>query len=203
MNNNIAEQVILDAALQVVAEKSIIGTRLHLIAQKAGMAQSNLHYYYRTKHDLLVALFKRIQDGFEADREVRLGKEYRNFDKRLQVYFDQKKHIITEDPAIDYAQFDYWSQGRSDPEIKQLFYQSYEVWRQEMVDSIHQFYPDIDDEEMRSIARVMVSMMMGGSMQYLNAVEPFDLDAYFAQCSEMILRQVESLEAKGAAARNG
>ena len=49
MKNKATEQKIMDAALDVVAEKSISGTRVHLIAERAGIVQSNLHYYFKTK----------------------------------------------------------------------------------------------------------------------------------------------------------
>ena len=42
-----AEERILKAALKVVNEVTINGTRMHLIAEKAGMVQSNIHYYYK------------------------------------------------------------------------------------------------------------------------------------------------------------
>lgn len=189
VNNNIADQVILDAALQVVAEKSISGTRLHLIAKKAGTAQSNLHYYYRTKHDLLVALFRNMQSGFEENRHKTMQKDYPRFEDRLQVFFDQKKKTILTNPAIDYAQIDYWSQCRSDDEIKEIFNDSYRVWRQEMMDAIGSFYPEIPEEERLLISYMMVSVLIGASLQYHN--DPvLDLDAYFDMGKNMILEHV-------------
>ena len=47
------EKTILDAALEVVARETISRTRMHLIAEEAGMSQSNLHYHFKTKDDLL------------------------------------------------------------------------------------------------------------------------------------------------------
>ena len=52
------EERILNAALKVVNDVTISGTRMHLIADKADMVQSNVHYYYKTKQDLL----KRLQE---------------------------------------------------------------------------------------------------------------------------------------------
>lgn len=50
------EERILNAALKVVNDVTISGTRMHLIADKADMVQSNVHYYYKTKQDLLKRL---------------------------------------------------------------------------------------------------------------------------------------------------
>ena len=50
------EERILNAALKVVNYVTISGTRMHLIAEKADMVQSNVHYYYKTKQELLKGL---------------------------------------------------------------------------------------------------------------------------------------------------
>ena len=58
------EDKVLDAALQIVKEKTISGTRMHLIAEEANMVQSNVHYYFKTKNDLMIALQKKVLNEF-------------------------------------------------------------------------------------------------------------------------------------------
>ncbi|MEL7608255.1 MAG: TetR/AcrR family transcriptional regulator [Bacillota bacterium] len=194
VGKNAVEQVILDAALEVLVEKSISGTRMHLIAEKAGMAQSNLHYYYKTKHDLLVALYQSIHKRFEEDRKRVRRKNYEDIDSRLQVFFDQKKDIILNQSATDFARIDYWSQGRSDPEFKEMFYEANQVWYQEIQNAIHQFAPNVSQEHCGMISRIMISMMNGASVQYLNHPGLMDLDEYFGLCKAMLLAQIEEFE---------
>ena len=45
------EERILNAALKVVNDVTISGTRMHLIANKADMVQTNVHYDYKTKQE--------------------------------------------------------------------------------------------------------------------------------------------------------
>ena len=67
MANEVTNKI-LDAAFEIVAKNKISGTRMHLIAKKAGVVQSNVHYYYPTKNDLLIALLDRIQKRFTEKR---------------------------------------------------------------------------------------------------------------------------------------
>lgn len=50
---------ILDAALPVFAGSGLRGARTDQLAEAAGMSKPNLHYYFRTKQDLYVAVLER------------------------------------------------------------------------------------------------------------------------------------------------
>ena len=54
------EERILDAAFDVVQERTINGTRMALIAERAGLFQSNIHYYYKSKHELMLAVQRKV-----------------------------------------------------------------------------------------------------------------------------------------------
>ena len=91
------EEKILEAALDVVQEKTISGTRMHHIAEKADVVQSNVHYYYKTKRDLLKALQEKVLqhclDIREKDREIAGD----NFADQMNVFIHQKKNFITKE----------------------------------------------------------------------------------------------------------
>src|SRR5690349_5322407 len=55
-------QRILDAALTVFAIDGFAGARVDAIARLAGLSKPNLLYYFRTKHDLYLAVLKRTLD---------------------------------------------------------------------------------------------------------------------------------------------
>lgn len=199
LSGSTEEEALLDAAMQVLAEKSLNGVRVHLVAERAGMVQSNLHYYYKTKHDLLVALYRRVHSRFEQTRKKVAKRSFPDLKSRLQVFFDQKKNIILNEPAIDYVQFDYWTQSRNDPEIREMIYASSETWRKEMRSAIRKYAPGVSEEDSRKLSHILVSMLMGASMQYLNHPGLMDLDEYFALCKEMLLTQIEKYERRGQA----
>lgn len=184
------EQRILDAALNVMARYSISGTRMHLIAEEAGMASSNLHYHFKTKHDLLLALLAEMQDRFDGERSDVMMRSSRTLRERLQVFFEQKKTFILEQPRYDKIQFDFWVLGQSDETVKESFGRSFDHWRDHLIQSVLEFYPQMDPEYAKELSFLLVSLMMGASMQYLNG-DGVDLDAYFSICLDMVMGEIE------------
>ena len=185
------EQRILDAALRVMAKYSISGTRMHLIAEEAGMAASNLHYHFKTKHDLLLALLAEIQDRFDQERSGLMLQETHSLRERLAVFFEQKKALILEQPRYDKVQFDFWLLGQSDETVKQDFRRSFDHWRGHLVESMLEFYPQMEAEYARDLSYTLISLMMGASMQYLNG-DGVSLDRYFSQCLDMVIGKIEA-----------
>ena len=70
MDSRAVEEKILNAAFRVVDRHTISGTRMHLIAEEAKMVQSNLHYYFKTKQDLMLALLRYLQQNFSESRQA-------------------------------------------------------------------------------------------------------------------------------------
>ena len=56
------EARILDAAQEIFAERGLRGATVDAIADKAGLSKPNLHYYFRRKSDLYVAVLRRTLD---------------------------------------------------------------------------------------------------------------------------------------------
>ncbi|BFK88503.1 TetR/AcrR family transcriptional regulator [Pseudoflavonifractor sp. DSM 107456] len=191
MPRTLQEQRILDAALRVMAKYSISGTRMHLIAEEAGMAASNLHYHFKTKHDLLLALLAEIQDRFDQERSGLMLQETHSLRERLAVFFEQKKALILEQPRYDKVQFDFWLLGQSDETVKQDFRRSFDHWRGHLVESMLEFYPQMEAEYAKDLSYTLISLMMGASMQYLNG-DGVSLDRYFSQCLDMVIGKIEA-----------
>ena len=174
-----------------MAKYSISGTRMHLIAEEAGMAASNLHYHFKTKHDLLLALLAEIQDRFDQERSGLMLQETHSLRERLAVFFEQKKALILEQPRYDKVQFDFWLLGQSDEMVKQDFRRSFDHWRGHLVESMLEFYPQMEEEYAKDLSYTLISLMMGASMQYLNG-DGVSLDRYFSQCLDMVIGKIES-----------
>ncbi|HER26254.1 MAG TPA: TetR/AcrR family transcriptional regulator [Rhodospirillales bacterium] len=54
------EQKILQAAEEVFADQGFAGATTSAIAHKAGLPKANIHYYFRTKEDLIHAVLENI-----------------------------------------------------------------------------------------------------------------------------------------------
>src|SRR3954454_4319993 len=67
---------IVDAAVAVIAEQGIQNLSLSEIEKKVGMSRGQLTYYFKTKEDILLAVFDRLveqwrQRGCPEDSEKR------------------------------------------------------------------------------------------------------------------------------------
>ncbi len=181
------EEKILEATLAVVREQTISGTRMHLIAQKADMLQSNLHYYYKTKNDLLQALQDKVLDKcLEIRTNLRVDCED-SLESELDVFIKQKKAFIMEYRDYDYAELDFWVQGRINPKMRENFAKSFDGWRMEIGEMLDRYVPSLNETVRTYLPYLVVSYLEGATIQYLIEEDSFDLDAYFAFGKKMIL----------------
>ncbi|HBL05644.1 MULTISPECIES: TetR/AcrR family transcriptional regulator [unclassified Clostridium] len=179
---------ILKAALEVVSKEKISGTRMHIIAKEANMSQANLHYHFSTKNDIMVALLNSIQEEFSKGRKNYIDTEAKTVTENIQGFFEQKKDDILINKKMEYAQIDYWVQGTVNEEIRIIFQNTFNIWRKSIEETFSKEEQEgIDDKTMRNIPFVMVSLMLGASLQYLIDEGKFDLDDYFQVAEEMIL----------------
>ena len=186
---NEATNKILDAAFEIVAQNKISGTRMHLIAKEAGMVQSNLHYYYPTKNDLMIALLDSIQERFTQKRMSSVDLEEKSFVENLQGLFHEKKDDILNHKKIDYVQFDFWVQGTVNPEIRVKFKNAFDIWINNITEVLKQEPGFSENKSIHysMLPHLIVSIMMGASMQYLMDEEKFDINDYFTAAEKMIL----------------
>lgn len=184
------DQKILEATLEVIAREKISGTRMHLIAKEANMLQSNLHYYYPTKNDLLIALLDDLQERFSKKRMESVDMKNKTFEENLHGLFDEKKDDIVNHKKVDYVQFDYWVQGTINDEIRDKFQKTFEIWRNNINEVLkkNEATEEKDSKEIEMLPFLIVSLMMGASMQYLIHEGRFDLDEYFGAAEKMVCR---------------
>jgi AcrR family transcriptional regulator len=188
MSKDMSEKI-LDATLEVIAKEKISGTRMHLIAKEAGMSQSNLHYYYPTKDDIMFALLDELQVRFSKRREASIDIENRSLAENLHGLFEEKKDDILNHKKVDYAQLDFWVQGTVDQRIRAKFQNTFDEWRQNIAEVLRtEKLPEgVDPKNLEMLPFLAVSFMMGASMQYLIDEGKFSLDDYFAAGERIIL----------------
>jgi TetR/AcrR family transcriptional regulator len=196
---NTIPQKILDATLEVIAREKISGTRMRLIAKEAEMTQSNLHYYFATKGELLIAVLNHIQEWFSGTRKRGVDPRLNSFAENFHNLFAEKQEVILNHKKLDYVQFDYWVQGTVNPEVRETFQNTFNIWRRDIETVLEQNGSPAaaDPRRQEMLPFFMVSLMMGASMQYLIDEDKFDLDQYFSMAEAMLLNFL------GAEAENG
>lgn len=185
------EEKIITATLKVVKKHTISGTRMHLIAEETGMLQSNLHYYYKSKDELMLALQEHVLSKCRELREKNGKKSQETLEAQLDIFIQQKRTFILKMPEYDYAELDFWNQGRVNPKMKQNFMESFKGWRDEIGEMLDKFVPSLSEKARTYIPYQMVSYLEGATLQYLIDEKSFDLDAYLDFGKQMILSTIE------------
>lgn len=187
------EEKIISCALKVIANKTIGGTRIHLVAEEAGMRPSNIHYYFKTKEDLLKAVLEEIQQRSSSRRQQLTRSAGDTLKEQLLVFFDSKQRMIEQDQQSDIVQIDFWLQGMGDnAQMKTQFQTFFEVWRDDIFAVLDRYIPDLCDAKKKNLTYIMVSMMIGTSMQYHYEPDELKLSEYFSTCLDMILGIIDS-----------
>jgi len=191
MSNDV-KQKILDAAMEIVSKEKISGTRMRMIAQEANMSQSNLHYHFTSKNDILISLLDKMQEEFSNDRKNYISLENKTVNQNIRGFFDQKKNDIINKKKFDYTQIDYWVQGTVNEEIRLKFQNTFEIWRESIREVLSKGdqIEDKDQKYLDMLPYLTVSLMLGASMQYLIDEGKFDLDEYFNLAEKMIFGKI-------------
>ncbi len=188
------EDRILDAALTIIQEKTISGLRIRQVAEKAHLFQSNIHYYYNSKKELLLAVQKKVLNRYREIRQQSINQSEigpeATLEDRLDIFIKQKIYTILIEDKYDVAELDFWNQSRLDPDMHKEFCLSYQNWRTEIREIVEKFSPDMISAKQNLIAGIAVSLLEGATVQFLVDKEAFDLDSYFAYCKSILIREI-------------
>ncbi len=182
---------IIRAALKVVNDNTISGTRMTLIAKEAGMSTTNLHYHFNTKEELMFSLLCYIQEEFHNLRREDLIHRENTLDAQLSGFFEQKKYFLMNEYELDTVQFDFWASSRVNPEISPVFEDAFQKWRQDIINVVLLYDKNQDPEKLKLVSEIMVSMMMGTIIQNFRDKSEKHLDDYFDCCFKMIKHMLD------------
>lgn len=190
--NKEMDEYILKAALDVVNENTISGTRMHLIAKKADVAQSNIHYHYQNKRNLMLALHKMVVNHYiDIRNQLRASDAHKDYDAsfegQLEIYIMQKLETILNQPEYDIVELDFWLQAKTDPDFYDVMSEAFATWRGGIGDIIDRYKPDLSPEKRAYLPHMIISMLEGATLQYHIDQDNFDPVAYLELCKQTIM----------------
>jgi len=185
------EEKIIQATLDIIEKNTISGTRMRLIADQAEVYQSNLHYYYKSKKDLLMAVQKNVAQRCIELRENYLKQAEDTLESHLDVFLKQKLAFIIDEPKYDYAEIDFWIQSRLDDDFKSEFKRSFVGWRNELQNFLSQYAPHMDEHKRKTLSSIIIALLEGASIQYLIDSDAFDVNEYFDYIKHLILKELQ------------
>ncbi len=92
-------QRILDAAVQVFAERGFFHSRVNDVAEAAGVAGGTIYLYFKNKDDLLISLFEDRMDSILEGLRESLAEEP-DARARLRRFVQLHFQLVESDPAL-------------------------------------------------------------------------------------------------------
>lgn len=188
-DKNDPAETILDAAMETIFTDKISGARLRQIANRAGMSQGNLHYYYPAKDDLYRALLDHLLETFIKERKFWLEDRLISPPEKIRFFLNQERELILRGKEIKVF-FDFWVQGTSDARIRAKIKDLYARWRADIQTVITEGVQagTFSPQNASLVPVLLASMMDGAALQYLMDEQAFDLQDYFDTVYLLALR---------------
>jgi AcrR family transcriptional regulator len=109
------QDLIVEAAVQVIAERGLANVRISDVAERAGMTPGHVTYYFPSKNALLLSAIRRSEEQFTDRLERQLARIVDPW-RRLRRYLELATPSGPRDPAW-LLWFEVWAQAALDPEV--------------------------------------------------------------------------------------
>jgi len=187
----IRREEIVDAALAVIAEQGIQNLSLSEIETKVDMSRGQLMYYFRTKEDILLAVFDRILQLMCQRHE-----EPENHPFAGLSWLEVIQHLLgvvmkqpPDEPAFPVLQYTFLSQISHRADFRERLAGLYEHWRTSGAEHLTQDLrarPGARKVSPRAVSTLVQAMLHGLAMQ--TAADPTAVNApeIIALCLDML-----------------
>lgn len=91
--------MILEAARNVFVKKGMDGARMQMIADKAGINKTLLHYYFRSKEKLFYAVFDQVEAGGFTRFSI-LIEAQTSFEEVLKMFIERYISAVMDNPYL-------------------------------------------------------------------------------------------------------
>ncbi|HVL38978.1 MAG TPA: TetR/AcrR family transcriptional regulator [Fimbriimonadaceae bacterium] len=110
---------ILEASYDIVGEEGLEGLHARTVAQRLGINHAAVHYYFRTRSDLIYSLAKYAIDRFFAEQDEMLGKAA-SPQERIDALVSQVKSYSSPDSPFVRNWLSFFIAGITDAQLREL-----------------------------------------------------------------------------------
>ena len=93
------ESKIFDAATEIFEEKGLAAARMQDIADRASINKSLLHYYFRSKDKLFLAVFDKLADKV-FKKFASIFEEDMPFEEKIRYFFKEHMSFLQKNPKL-------------------------------------------------------------------------------------------------------
>lgn len=185
---------IVEAAVAVITEQGLQNLSLSEIEKKAGMSRGQLTYYFRTKEEILLAVFDHLVMLIHVRIGTPAGKPCYHED--VQGAWPWVEHLFTAllahppvSPEFSCLQYTFLAQIAHREDFRERLAMLYEMWRANMAMGFaqdQQREPRLRSVPPRTMASLVQAIMHGLTMQLEADPEAFDRQEMLNLCLEML-----------------
>lgn len=125
------KEQILEAAFEIVDQAGIEGLHARTVAARLGINHASVHYYFRTRSELLSALIHHSFDRLEAETHSLLTKA-KTHDERVEAVLTQVSRHASESNAFPRNWASYFVASIADPELRKIMAQRLTSWLEKL-----------------------------------------------------------------------
>lgn len=116
-----AQRRIIEAAMDVIAERGCDKMTFDDVAKKLGVTKGAIYWYFKTKEDLIAAVFKKFQKEFERstfdsyynrpldEMFMHIFDRFSLTDERRRAIFFEMFALATRNPEVRHAMWEYFN----------------------------------------------------------------------------------------------
>jgi AcrR family transcriptional regulator len=163
------EEKILDAAYYCISTSGYANISLRQIAEEAGVALSQLHYYFNNKEGLLTAVVNKVIHKYtvQIEQHLRKGKTARDKTQSLINFFEK---ILKDDPGLfrllyDFTNLALWSESFNG-QLQRLYENLSNMIKKHILDNIY-IKDCFKGYSPRALSRMILGTMFGTAIQVL------------------------------------
>ena len=192
---------IIEAAVAIIAEQGIQHLSLSGIETKAGMSRGQLTYYYKTKDEILLAIFDRLLDLLHERTRVgfRGGPGDPNMVRHLLETVLRGPQVNREFHALQYT---FLSQMSHRADFRRRLARLYEEWRTGLTENLAG-QQDRRSADPRTVASLVQAILHGLAMQLAADPNAFDREEMAALCVQVLDADLKKIEPFSARPSNG
>ncbi|MCZ8130307.1 MAG: TetR/AcrR family transcriptional regulator [Steroidobacteraceae bacterium] len=183
-------QQILEAAKKILMESGPEAFVLRDIAEKIGITHGNLQYYFRTRHDLLVAIFDQEVEKYTNSMQESIAATSTRRG-RLAAIIDSGLAVLrTPETAL-------WrmiiSMADHNEEVSAILKKENDLYEAVLAKELKQIAPKLSPQRRRHVAKIVRAMLDGLAVQFIHEdPESADMKALQTEMKAVIFALVDA-----------
>ena len=185
---NLRRSQLTKAAYKVVGQKGYYDFTIRDIAREAGLSTGLVHYYFKSKEDLMLTLLKEMNSNLKyfLNKALTVLSDPRD---KLLAFCDQAFDLVDKEKAYFHVLIDFWAQMNHNNRIRQANVKLFQSYRDEISAILKEGAASglfiVEDVKLTSV--IIISLIQGTIIQYVIDNGAFDYREYTGRIKEQIL----------------